>query len=361
MDYELGLNQNRGADGNITSITATLGERLTDGLKNQTGAIAQSALAGVTLVNTGSDRILRWLPPEDDWDNEGSDEKSDIEAQDMEPTNEFRVFSNMDFSSLRTKTGNHGSYVDSKTGGIDLGWAKALESQSGKLVFAPVVDYGTGNYDSYMRDGNRWIHGHGDTTYMAGGMIARKMLRNGFYYEGSFRYGRVKSDFTSNDFMMGDSPTNVSYDTSTPVYSGHIHLGKFFKLSNESTMQVYWHYFHNHQAGMSAHLSTGEKYDFDALDSGRFRTGFHITRQPNKHSRFYMGMAYQYEFSDDSRASYRGLSTPKSRIKGSSGMIEMGWQYKPSEKVPWMVDAGLVGWAGHQKGVTFQVKLKKSF
>ena len=97
------------------------------------------------------------------------DEKKDVAAEGLEPTNEFRIFANADFSSLRTKTGN-GGYVDSKSGGMDLGWARSYENGSGKLIFAPVVDYGTGKYDSYLSNG---VHGHGNTTYAAGGMIAR--------------------------------------------------------------------------------------------------------------------------------------------------------------------------------------------
>lgn len=340
-----------------TEIKAIVGETLTDGLKPQTEAIAQSALPAISLIHVGSDRILHWLPPEEGLP--GEDEKEDIESEMIEPTNEFKMFANMDFSSLRTKTGN-GSYVDSRTGGMDLGWARSIENSSGtsRLIFAPVIDYGKGDYDSYLGNG---IHGHGKMNYLAGGMIARKMFANGFYYEGSFRIGRAKADFTSDDFMRGDVPTTVSYDTSTPIWAGHINIGKFYKLSNRDTVQVYAHYFHSHQNGMHTTLSTGERYEFDSIDSGRFRAGIHLTRQVNKKSRFYSGLAYQYEFSGDSRGTYDGSKTPSSKIKGSSGMIELGYQLKPSERVPWMIDAGLVGWIGHQKGLSFQVKVKKSF
>ena len=356
-DYALSLSNVESKGSGTTGIKAIVGERLTDGLKPQTEAIAQSALPVISLMHIGSDRILHWLPPEEGLP--GEDEKEDIESEMIEPTNEFKMFANMDFSSIRTKTGN-GSYVDSKTGGMDLGWARSIENSSGtsRLIFAPVIDYGKGNYDSYLGNG---IHGHGKMNYLAGGMIARKMFANGFYYEGSFRIGRAKADFTSDDFMRGDVPTTVSYDTSTPIWAGHINLGKFYKLSNRDTVQVYAHYFHSHQNGMHTTLSTGERYEFDSIDSGRFRAGIHLTRQVNKKSRFYSGLAYQYEFSGDSRGTYDGSKTPSSKIKGSSGMIELGYQLKPSESVPWMIDAGLVGWIGHQKGLSFQVKAKKSF
>ena len=50
-----------------------------------------------------------------------------------------------------------------------------------------------------------------------------------------------------------------------------------------------------------------------------------------------------------------------SGIHGSSAMLELGWQVKPSERSSWMVDVGAVGWVGHQKGVAFQVQMKKAF
>ena len=77
--------------------------------------------------------------------------------------------------------------------------------------------------------------------------------------------------------------------------------------------------------------------------------------------KFYSGIAYQYEYSNGTTGSYRGYSTESSNMRGSSAMIELGWQVKPTEQSPWMVDVGATGWVGHQKGFTVQAKLMKSF
>ena len=233
---------------NPTRITAVVGKLQSDRLKEQTKILNNTVQAGVILAQAGEERIINWLPPEDDY--------KDIDVVDIDPHNEFRIFANTSFSSLKTKTGN-GSFVRSKNGGMDIGFAKAVESSSGnKLVFAPVFDYGAGNYDSYLRDG---MHGHGTSNYYAGGFIFRKMnKKSGFYYETSARLGRARSNFSSGDFMAGNNFVHVSYSVSAPLYAGHIHIGQLYPINRENTFQVYGQYFHTHQGGMDTTLSSGE-------------------------------------------------------------------------------------------------------
>ena len=338
---------------NLTKITAVVGELKGDGIKYPTEELVKPPVkSNIVLIDSGHDRIINWLPPEDDY--------KDIDIMEEDPKNDFKIFANTSFSSLKTKTGN-GSFIRSRNGGMDIGFAKAVESSSGnKLYFAPLFDYGSGNYDSYLKDG---IHGHGTSSYCAGGFIFRKMNKgSGFYYEASARYGRARSNFSSGDFLAGDTPVRVSYSVSAPIYAGHIHLGKIYPINRENTFQVYGHYFHTHQGGMDTTLSSGESYNFDSVDSGRLRVGVRLIRQTsNKKNRFYSGLAYQYEFTDDAVGHYKGYSTSKNDTKGSSGMIELGWQLKPSKKSPWMLDLNAVGWVGHQKGITCQAKIKKAF
>ena len=48
------------------------------------------------------------------------------------------------------------------------------------------------------------------------------------------------------------------------------------------------------------------------------------------------------------------MSTASPSIKGGSGLLELGWQVKPSAHSPLTLDLGLTGWVGRQEGVTFQ-------
>lgn len=321
-------------------------------LKPQTAAIEQAAaVPAVRLMNSVVDLGNNWLQPEN-----FEQENKDVANQQVELTNEFRMFGSMGASNIRTKT-EAGGYVDNKNWGMDLGWAKEVDYNGSKLFFAPIVDYGRAKYESNIGG----IKGSGSTNYLAGGMILRKMYDSGFYVEGSFRYGRVQMDFASNDFEMMGEKVHVSYDATTPCWAGHLHVGKNFKIDRQSSLNIYGMYHHAHQGGMTANLSTGETYTFDAVDSGRLRVGARITRQTKKNQRFYSGLAYQYEFSGSARAHYKDYVTPDTSTSGSSAMLELGWQYQPVKNVSWVADLNVSGSVGKEEGVKAVIKIKKVF
>ena len=74
----------------------------------------------------------------------------------------------------------------------------------------------------------------------------------------------------------------------------------------------------------------------------------------------YAGLAWDYEFDSDARATYRGLATPSPSMKGSSGMLELGWQVKPGRS-PMVIDLGVTGWAGKQRGITANLQANWTF
>ena len=187
------------------------------------------------------------------------------------------------------------------------------------------------------------------------------MNNNGMYYEGSFRAGNVKTSFVTDDFLSGGNRIHDGYRSSAPCFAGHVRVGWRAPVTRRDIVDVYGIYSHSHINGMDAHLTSGETYHFDATDSGMLRIGGRLVKQLKEQQRFYTGIAYQYEFSGDATGSYRGYETRKSSLSGSSGMIELGWQIKPTETSPLMLDVNATGWAGQQRGVTFQIKLKKAF
>ena len=260
--------------------------------------------------------------------------------------------------SIKTKTGN-GSYVKSKSSNYDMGFARSFNTGSGLFSVAPVVEYGTGSYDSYLGNG---IHGRGDSHYVAGGVVARMLNNSGFYYEGSFRGGRTEIDFASNDFNVAGVPNSfVTYKTHAPVFSSHAKLGHLLRMDRNNLLDIYAVYFFTRQGSMNAHLSSGETYHFSAVDSSRLRLGYKMTSRVSQISRIYMGMAWQYESNGESVATYKERHTPSSGMSGSSGMLELGWQVKPLKNNPWMLDINTTGWVGKQQGVTAMAKIKKAF
>ena len=128
-------------------------------------------------------------------------------------------------------------------------------------------------------------------------------------------------------------------------------------------MDAYLKYFYSHQGGDDTDITlTGKNappitqhVSFDSVDSNRIRIGARYTHKINKMNSLYGGLAYQYEFGGEARAHYSmsGVA-PSPSVKGSSGMLELGWQVKPGDG-PVTLDLGVTGWAGKQRGGSVQL------
>ena len=357
-------------DANISNNGNNLVMSLGDAIINEDSKAAAQSINGASeVVASGTDRIVDWLPPEEleeavvdaNADGDNSENIAAATGQIAAIINKsFGVFASMDGGKLKTKTGNN-SYIQSKNSGIDLGFARAIESQRGDTwVFAPVFDYGKSDFDSYLPNGTR---GTGTSKYFAAGLIGRRIQSNGFYYEASFRGGKSKTDFSFNPESLKNYNVNanIGYNASAPVFAGHIRLGKLLRMNKNNLLHVYGIYAHNHINGISANLSSGENYDFDSSDSGKFRIGYRLTTRVSGLSKLYTGLAFQYEFNGGTNAKYKNYSTAESEVKGASGMLELGWQLHANKKSAWVVDFNVTGWAGLQKGLLGSAKIKKSF
>ena len=120
-------------------------------------------------------------------------------------------------------------------------------------------------------------------------------------------------------------------------------------------MDGYLKYFYSHQSGDDVTLNgAGERASFDSVDSNRIRIGARYTHKVNEMNSFYGGLAYQYEFGGEARAHYSvSGEAPSPSVKGSSGLLELGWQVKPGGPVT--IDLGITGWAGKQRGGSVQL------
>lgn len=311
-----------------------------------------------TEKNDGKQKNSGGIDADENKDEEKAEEIADV----PNPTPPgWEIFANMGGGSLRTKTGG-GSYVDTKTANLDMGFARMIDNGgAGKFTIAPIIDYANGNYDSYLSDGTQVTHGSGKTRYIAGGGIFRKSWRNGLYLEGSFRIGKVKTDFASDDF---NTANRITYDTKATAMAGHLKIGKNIRLSPNNLLDVYATYYHAHQGGMDVDLyPTGDKYRISSANSGRLKLGYRLTTRTSRISRVYAGLAYQYERTSGISATYlaKNLSTSSGRESGSSGMLEIGWLIKPLKNNPWALDINATGWVGHQRGVTAMAKVSKTF
>ena len=329
------------------------GDSKADMARENTKSVVETKAATTTFINAGADMLA----------SQGFSEAANAVAMEMaenakngtgaQPVGGFTPFAAFGGSSLRAESGSH---VDTKGFGLNVGFARELPNSQGKLLFGPVVEYGGGSYDSYLDNG---IHGDGNAHYFGLGLMARQVNHDGFYYEGSLRGGRVKSDYKGAFNLQ-----NVDYDSSSNYWAAHLGFGKVFAVGGSNTLDGYVKYFYSHQSGDSVTLHgsvTGdEDWSFDSVDSNRIRIGARLTHKVNERNSFYGGLAYQYEFSGDATAHYADGSTPSPSVKGSSGLLELGWQVKPGEG-PLTLDLGVTGWAGKQRGGSVQLGATWSF
>ena len=245
--------------------------------------------------------------------------------------------------SLRHETG---SYVDMKGWNLGVGWARENAVQAGTLTFGPFIEYGRGSYDSYLDDGT---HGSGKTNYLGAGMMA-KLETGSHWADSSLRIGRTKSDYTGL----------ANYDTTSTYYGVQVGIGKDFHVRENDTVGAYVRYAYAHTAGTSAHLSSGETFDFDAVNSHRLRVGTRYTHGATALSQFYAGLAWEYEFDGDARATSQGDSAPSPSLKGGSALLELGYRFAPQGS-RMSYDLNLNGWQGKRKGVTGGVSVKWAF
>lgn len=254
------------------------------------------------------------------------------------------------YGSMRQESGSH---VDVKGSNFNIGFAKEVKNGSGKLLFGPMFEYGRGNYDSYLDDGTT---GSGTAQNYGIGMMARQTNDNGFYYEGSVRYGKVTSDYSSSNVWAGH---DVSYDNSAKYWGAHVGVGKLQKLGGDNAIDLYGKLFYTNQGSSSVNIN-GDTLDFSSVKSKRSRIGFRYIHGTSDVRSVYAGLAWQYEFDGAAHATANGFSTPSPSVKGSSGMLELGVLIAPKAS-PVSFDLGVSGWAGKQKGYSLNANMLWSF
>ena len=272
-------------------------------------------------------------------------------AVDGEEEGSVNPFITMSANNQKLDTGSH---VDLKAWNMNLGFAKKINNNSGKLIIAPVIEYGRGSYDSYLDNGT---HGDGDAHFWGAGLMAKQLNDDGLYYEGSLRAGRMSTDYQSA--VAG----GIKYDSDATYYAAHLGMGKVVQLNDKDTIDYYGKLFYTRQQGDKVTVGTGATYDFDAATSLRTRLGARYTHQLSEKNTFYAGLAWQHEFDGESNAivatTLGSASAPAPSMKGDTGIMELGWRVNNSDKFE--LGLGVNGSVGKQKGVGFNLNLNFSF
>ena len=348
LDYELNLNQN--ADG---SITATVGNFI----GQTSNPIPQSDDTDfIKAIIPELDPFTEMMVDAELYKTDFSGGDKIFSAEDFLHLNDYKFFFNS--ASKTVSVRSRGGSLKTSRGNYSLGFARSFKSDLGKIYVAPVFESASGNYTATLSNN---MFGNGKIKYSAGGIVARLMQENGFYFEGSFRAGRTENNFASNDFIISGYPSRVTYTLEAPIFTGHLRLGNAIKIDANNIFDLYGIYFATRQNGKSAILSTGDKVNFNSAFAQTFRLGYRLTTRLNKVSKIYSGFAYQYEKNSDSIATATNYLKQSDGATGSSGMIEFGWQIKPNKFTAWTLDLNAAGWFGRQQGFNIFAKAQKQF
>lgn len=315
----------------------------TQSIREQSKSYVETQMATLAMVASGADLLA----------NAGFTNAAQAvqDAKDSGESGRSMVpYAAANYGSMRQESGSH---VDVKGSNFNIGFAKEVKNGSGKLLFGPMIEYGHGNYDSYLDDGTT---GSGTAQNYGIGMMARQTNDNGFYYEGSVRYGKVTSDYSSSNVWAGN---DVSYDNSAKYWGAHVGVGKLQKLGGDNAIDLYGKLFYTNQGSSSVNIN-GDTLDFSSVKSKRSRIGFRYIHGTSKVRSVYAGLAWQYEFDGAAYATANGFSTPSPSVKGSSGMLELGVLIAPKAS-PVSFDLGVSGWAGKQKGYSLNANMCWSF
>ena len=335
----------KGTDGvtrNYEFALATVGKTLIatvtkTGLSEQAKSFVETRAGASAFLNDGGDYLA----------GSGMEAaKKEAHAAAQAGSGAYGLWAGMGGGALRHETG---SYVDMKGWNLGVGWARENAVKEGTLTFGPFIEYGRGSYDSYLDDGT---HGNGKTSYLGAGVMAKLETKANNWIDGSLRVGRTKSDYTGLD---------TGYDTTSTYYAMHVGVGKDFHVREGDTVSAYVRYSYAHTAGTSAHLSSGETLDFDAVNSHRLRIGTRYTHGATTLSQFYAGLAWEYEFDGDARATSQGDSAPSPSLKGSSALLELGYRFAPKADSRMSYDLNLTGWQGKRQGITGGLSVKWAF
>jgi outer membrane autotransporter protein len=201
---------------------------------------------------------------------------------------------------------------------------------------------------------------YGNTTYQGLGMLARSDFDNGMHVEGSVRAGEVSTDYRSND-LRDSLGKRAEYDTKNGYVGAHVGIGKTWTLTERDTFDVYTRGLWTRQGKDGTTLSTGERLEFDKIDSKRLQLGIRYEHTLNSGIQAYTGFAYDREYNGEAKVTTNGTRIDAPNLKGNTGIGEIGLKATPRPGQPFHLDFGLQGYTGKQEGITGSFRMRYFF
>lgn len=245
--------------------------------------------------------------------------------------------------------------LDSKVYVGAIGFSRLYKYTDKNSILAINLETAKGNYITRLDNS---LESDADTLSYGVGILGKINYKNGWFVESSIRYGKTESDVTCKNMLLGDKITTVKYDMDAPYWGFYLGTGYNFILSEKERLSLFGKFAYSSQASASAHLSTGEIYEFNSIDSKRTKLGFTYYKQDSK-AIWNAGLIWQHEFSGTGIAKYKDFTTESVTLAGDSFITKIGVKYNFSNKIN--VDTNLSFTSGKQHGVCGFIKVNWLF
>ena len=256
-----------------------------------------------------------------------------------------------------------GSYVDVSGLAVVLGLGARKEFDAVALTGGLFFEYGTSRFNSHNGLDEGDIDGRGHATAVGGGILARldftEKLLKGLYFEGAFRLGGIRSDWSSDD-LRDAAGNSASYDLYSPYHGAILGLGYIWEATDTFKVDFYGKWLWSHVYGGDAYIA-GVPFEFDDVDSHRLRLGARADWNITEQLGIYFGAAWEHEFDSKARATANGEDVPSPTVRGDTGIFDLGLAFKPAALPGLSLQLGATATAGMRHGVGGNFMVKYEF
>ena len=269
------------------------------------------------------------------------------------------------FGAIR---GGHSRYETGSSVEIDgvnliTGFAHTQTGENGDITGGAFIEAGWGDTATHNTLGGKRLKGNGNTHYYGAGILGRyewtRGAVKGLYADAAVRAGKLSSDYHNND-ATNIKGQRVSYDIDSTYYAAHLGIGYQWDMTNALRLDTSAQYMWAHVDSENTTI-LGERYHLDAMDSHRTRVGVKLNYTAESQYTPYIGIAWEHEFDGKAKSSVEGYAIDEADLGGSSGIVTLGVDFKPSENSPLTLEAGVTGYVGQHEGVAGQFRMQYTF
>ncbi len=277
------------------------------------------------------------------------------------------------FTTFATISGGTMSYdvgdgLDVQSLSFVSGLTYGYKHKGGNLLLAAFFEGSTGSFDTHNTevDGSS-IHGDGNSDTYGFGLLARYDFYTDFgtpYFEGSFHYGQVRSQYQSDDIVDPVTRETASFENTNDYTAFHLGIGYIWDITKNSKLDLYANYYYIHQ-GADNFTILDSNFAMDSINSQRLRFGaeysYYATLQDNSLLELSLGLAYEYEFDGHMRGTVLDVAIKEESLQGSTYIGELSAKYSPNSVEGLSFSLGVQGYLGEREGIVGSVGVQYSF